>query len=71
MLIKQVKQKNPALEKYLAMVRRMECLFKGFSVRNITRLDNEHADMLAKSAAHGLPLPLEVFFEILKAPSVM
>jgi hypothetical protein len=34
-------------------------------------LDNEHADMLAKSVAHGLPLPLEVFFEILKAPSVV
>jgi hypothetical protein len=26
--------------------------------------------MLAKSVAQGLPLPLDVFFEILKAPSV-
>jgi hypothetical protein len=26
--------------------------------------------LLAKSAAHGLPLPLEVFFEIIKVPSV-
>jgi hypothetical protein len=26
--------------------------------------------MLAKSTAQGLPLPLEVFFEVLKAPSV-
>jgi hypothetical protein len=31
---------------------------------------NMHADLLAKSAAQGLPLPLEVFFETIKAPSV-
>jgi hypothetical protein len=29
-----------------------------------------HADLLAKSAAQGLPLPSEVFFETIKAPSV-
>jgi hypothetical protein len=33
-------------------------------------LKNEHADLLAKSAAQGLPLPSEVFFETIKAPSV-
>jgi hypothetical protein len=48
----------------------MESSFKGYLVKNIPRLDNEHADMLAKSAAQGLPLPTEVFFEVLKAPSV-
>jgi hypothetical protein len=26
--------------------------------------------MLAKSAAHGLPLPSEVLFETIKAPSI-
>jgi hypothetical protein len=31
---------------------------------------NEHADLLAKSVTQGLPLPLEVFFETIKAPSV-
>jgi hypothetical protein len=31
---------------------------------------NEHADLLAKSAAQGLPLPSEVFFETIKASSV-
>jgi hypothetical protein len=41
-----------------------------FSVKNIPRGENEHADLLAKSAAQGLPLPLEVFFETIKAPSV-
>jgi hypothetical protein len=31
---------------------------------------NEHVDPLAKSATQGLPLPSEVFFETIKAPSV-
>jgi hypothetical protein len=68
---KSSKGKIPNLEKYFDMVRRMESSFeKGFSVNNISRLDNEHADMLAKSAAQGLPLPPKVFFEVLKASSV-
>jgi hypothetical protein len=32
-------------------------------------VENEHADLLAKSAAQGLPLPSKVFFETIKAPS--
>jgi ribonuclease HI len=58
------------LEKYLDIVRRMEASFEGFSVKNILRGENEHADLLAKSATQGLQLPSEVFFETLKAPSV-
>jgi ribonuclease HI len=64
------KARDPKLEKYLDTVRRLEASFKGFSVKNIPRGENEHADLLAKSAAQGLPLPLEVFFETIKAPSV-
>jgi hypothetical protein len=45
------KAKGLALEKYLDMVRRMEASFEGFSVKNIPRMDNEHADILAKSVA--------------------
>jgi hypothetical protein len=48
----------------------MEASFEGFSVKNIPRGENEHADLLAKSAAQGLPLPSEVFFETIKTPSV-
>jgi hypothetical protein len=48
----------------------MEASFEGFLVKNIPRGDNEQADLLAKSAAQGLPLPPEVFFETLNAPSV-
>jgi ribonuclease HI len=58
------------LEKYLDTVRRMEASFEGFSAKNIPRGENEHVDLLAKSAKQGLPLPWKVFFETLKAPSV-
>jgi hypothetical protein len=58
------------LEKYLDTVRRREASFEGFLVKNIPRGENEQADLLAKSATHGLPLPLEIFFETLKAHSV-
>jgi hypothetical protein len=63
------KARDPKLEKYLNTVRRLEASFEGFSVKNITRGENEHADLLAKSAAQGLPLPSEVFFETIRAPS--
>jgi ribonuclease HI len=67
---KSCKARDPKLEKYLDTVRRLEASFEGFSVKNISRGENEHADLLAKSAAQGLPLPSEVFFETIKAPSV-
>jgi hypothetical protein len=67
---KSSKAKDPKLENYLDIVRMMEASFKGFSVKNILRGDNEQEDLLAKSVAQGLPLLPEVFFETLKAPSV-
>jgi hypothetical protein len=48
----------------------LEASFEGFSIKNIPRRQNEHASLLAKLAAQELPLPLEVFFETIKAPSV-
>jgi ribonuclease HI len=62
--------RDPKLEKYLDTVRRLEASFEGFFVKNILRGENEHADLLAKSAAQGFPLPSKVFFETIKAPSV-
>jgi ribonuclease HI len=67
---KSSKARDPKLEKYLDAVRRMEASFEGFSVKNIPRGENERADLLAKSVAHGLLLPSEVFFKTIKAPSV-
>jgi ribonuclease HI len=65
---KSSKARDLKLEKYLDAVRRLEASFEGFSVKNIPRGENEHADLLAKSAAQGLPLPSEVFFETIKVP---
>jgi ribonuclease HI len=67
---KSSKARDLKLEKYLDTVQRLEASFEGFSVKNIPRGENEHADLLAKSAAQGLPLPSEVFFETIKAPLV-
>jgi ribonuclease HI len=67
---KSSKTRDPKPEKYLDAVRRLEASFEGFSVKNIPRGENEHADLLAKSAAQGLPLPSDVFFETIKAPSI-
>jgi ribonuclease HI len=67
---KSSKARDLKLEKYLHGVRRLEASFERFSVKNIPRGENEHADLLAKSAAQGLPLPSEVFFETIKAPSI-
>jgi hypothetical protein len=66
---KSSKARDPKLEKYLGAVWRLEASFEGFSVNNIPRGENEHADLLAKSASQGLPLPSEVFFVTIKAPS--
>jgi hypothetical protein len=67
---KSCKARDPKLERYLDTVRRLEASFEGFSVKNISRGENEHADLLAKSAAQELPLPSEVFFETIRAPLV-
>jgi hypothetical protein len=67
---KSSKARDPKLEKYLDAVHRMEASFEGFSVKNIPRGENEHTDLLDKSVAQGLPLPSEVFFETIKAPSI-
>jgi ribonuclease HI len=67
---KSCRARDPKLEKYLDTVRRLEASFEGFFVKIIPREENEHADLLAKSAAQGLSLPSEVFFETIRAPSV-
>jgi hypothetical protein len=67
---KSIKARDLKLEKYLDAVQRLEASFEGFSVKKIRRGENEHADLLAKSAAQGLPWPSEMFFETIKVPSV-
>jgi hypothetical protein len=48
---KSSKARDPKLEKYLDIVQRMKASFEGFSINNILRGENEHADLLAKSTA--------------------
>jgi ribonuclease HI len=67
---KRSKARDPKLEKYLDAVRRLEASFEGFSVKKYPKGGNEHADLLAKSTALGLPLPSKVFSETIKAPSI-
>jgi ribonuclease HI len=50
---KRIKARDPKLEKYLDAVRRLEASFEGFSVKKYPKGGNEHADLLAKSAAQG------------------
>jgi hypothetical protein len=63
MLIKNSLAKSSVLEKYLIIVQRMEASFGGFLVKNIPIGENEHAYMLVKFVAQGLPLPDKVFFK--------
>jgi ribonuclease HI len=57
--------REPTLEKYLDLVRRIEFFFKGFTVEYIDRNKNTEADELAKAAAHNIPLPADVFLQII------
>jgi hypothetical protein len=56
--------------KYLEKVREMERYFKGYSVQRIPRDDNNEADKLAKAAIRNQAMPPDVFFEIIKEPSI-
>jgi ribonuclease HI len=59
---KSSKARDPKLEKYLDAVRRLEASFEGFSVKNIPRGENEHADLLAKISGSGAPTTLRSIF---------
>jgi ribonuclease HI len=67
---KQSEARNLVLMKYLEKVREMERHFKGYSVQHIPRDDNNEADKLAKAAARNQELPPDVFFEIIREPSI-
>jgi hypothetical protein len=58
--------REPTLEKYLALVQRMENYFKGFTVKYIERNKNTEAYDLAKAAACNILMPAYVFFQVLQ-----
>jgi ribonuclease HI len=67
---KESESRNPVLKKYLEKVREMERHFKGYSVQHIPRDDNNEAEKPAKAAARNQEMPPDVFFEIIKEPSI-
>jgi ribonuclease HI len=62
--------REPTLEKYLALVRRMESHFKGFMVEYFERNKNTEVDDLAKAAARNTPMAANIFFQVLEDASV-
>jgi hypothetical protein len=67
---KESEARNPVLMKYLEKAREMERHFKGYSVQHIPRDDNNEADKLAKVADRNHAMPPNMFFEIIKEPSI-
>jgi ribonuclease HI len=67
---KECMARDETLERYLAVVRRIENHFKGFTVEHIERTKNTKADELAKAAARKTVLPTYVFFQLIKDPSI-
>jgi ribonuclease HI len=61
---------EPTLGRYLALVRRMENNFKGFTVEYIERTKNAEADGLGKLAAHNTSVSINIFFQVLKDASI-
>jgi hypothetical protein len=59
-------EREPTLERYLALVRRMESYFRGFTVEYIECNKNAEADELAKATAHNTMMPIDVFFRCLR-----
>jgi ribonuclease HI len=67
---KESEARNPVLMKYLEKVREIERHFKGYSIQHIPRDDNNEADKLAKAADRNQEMSPDVFFEIIKEPSI-
>jgi ribonuclease HI len=63
---KQCITREPKLEKYLALVRRIENYFKGFIVEYIERNKNTEVDELAMAGAQNTPMPTDNSFKQLK-----
>jgi ribonuclease HI len=62
--------RDDTLERYLALIRRMENYFRRFSVEYIERAKNTEADKLVKTATRITTLPPDVFFQTLEDSSV-
>jgi ribonuclease HI len=62
--------RDATLERYLALIQRMENYFRRFSVEHIERTKNTEADELAKVAAKKNNITPDMFFQTLKDSSI-
>jgi hypothetical protein len=62
--------REPTLEKYLALVKRIEFFFKGFTVEYVDKNRNTEADELAKAVGRNTPLSTNVFLQIILDASI-
>jgi ribonuclease HI len=62
--------REPTLERYLGVIRRMGTYFKGFTAEYIERNKKFEADELAKVAARNTPMPTDIFFHVLEDASI-
>ena len=67
---KDYKARDPKLAKYLQFLREQEKYFEGFTVKNISRIDNSDADEIAKAIAQNTSLPQDVSFQVLTHASI-
>jgi hypothetical protein len=67
---KECSTRETNLERYLALIRRMECYFKDFIVEHIERTKNAKDDELVKVAARNTPLPADIFFQVTSNASI-
>jgi hypothetical protein len=51
------------------VVRGIERRFKGFTLKYTPRAENREADELVKAAASSLPLPADIFYQVLHTPT--
>jgi hypothetical protein len=62
--------RESTLERYLALVKRMENYFKGFTVEYTEQAKNIKADELMKVATRNTPLPADVFLQVISDASI-
>jgi ribonuclease HI len=62
--------REPTLERYLALVRRMVSYFKGFTVEFIECNKNDEANDVVKVAAYNTLMSADVFFQAIEDASV-
>jgi ribonuclease HI len=62
--------REPTLERYMTVIRRMENHFKDFTVEYIEQSKNTEANKLVKAATCNTPLPANVFLQVISVASI-